>query len=238
MNIQVPKTTDRVFVILETIAKDGPITLSELTETVELPRSSVHRAAMTLQRLGWVRARFNDHAYELSSKLDHMMADAHFVYEEVDALTSIMAEVKASRLAHADVGVFVRLGSFQIVDSTDPRVELNKAESMVTSRIAKVAQLSLDKTSLVRNLDAYLKDAGEDEARLVENGRHFAHLQLLREELGKPIGRNTTFIAPFRNPNGSSGAMRLRRISNSGTAIQRFGDLCSKVGQDLPDHIA
>jgi DNA-binding IclR family transcriptional regulator len=70
----------RAMAILESVASDGPgLALADLTRSVGLPKSTVHRVARDLARRGLLQEELG--SYSLGVKLDHLAELAHLANE-------------------------------------------------------------------------------------------------------------------------------------------------------------
>ena len=63
------QVADKLFLVLETLAKTGPIGLSELCREVNLNKTTVHRILNSLLYLGYVRQDEQTLYYSLSFKI-------------------------------------------------------------------------------------------------------------------------------------------------------------------------
>ena len=63
------QVADRLFGALEYLAESGPASLQEVTEALDLNKSTVHRLLMSLQYLGYVRQTEESGKYELTLRL-------------------------------------------------------------------------------------------------------------------------------------------------------------------------
>lgn len=202
------KATERLLSLFEIVANKGPIGLADLSKNSGISRSATHRAAQVLEAQGWIRARLYDHAYEVSSKFDHLMAEGYVALEEVELLTDTMQEIAKRKNFAADVGLFTRTGYFEIIESTDRSMELNRRKSLVNSDIAMCAQLALTPTNQVRHLNAFLAQASDPERKLVTSGMH---RQRLTELQAKGLGAfDNKVILPFESRNNVGGCLVIR----------------------------
>lgn len=202
------KATERLLDVFEIIAAHGPISLSNLASQSGIPRSAVHRAAQVLQQRGWVRARLNDHAYEVSSHFDMRMANGHIASAEVELITPVLNSIAERGTFHADLGLFIRAGEFETVESTERSVQIGTRHSMVASSLAITAQFALSPTALVRHLDAFAKDAKEFEKRVVTSGAHQRNVESLRAK--GPFAFAGLSLLPFESAEGAVGCVQIR----------------------------
>lgn len=202
------KATERLLNLFEIVADKGPIGLADLSKASGISRSATHRAAQVLEAQGWIRARLYDHAYEVSSKFDLMMADGYVALEEVEILTPVMREVAKRKNLAADVGLFTRTGHFEFIESTDRGIELNIRKSLITSEAAMSAQIALTPTNQVRHVNAFLAQASEPERKLVTSGMH---RQRLTEMLSKGMSAfDNKILLPFESSNNVGGTLVIR----------------------------
>ena len=194
------KTTERVFQIFETIARLGPVSLADLTEAVDLPRSAVHRSVQTLQRRGWVRARLYDHCYELSSKFDMFMANCQAASAEVEAIAPLMADI-SSEGYHVDFGMFTRPGYFETLETTDRNIAITTPHSLLNSLMVLVTLKNLPTSQQIRHIEAYLRYGSETEATAIKAGDASKALRNISTEGAKDNFYAYVFPASFRTGN-------------------------------------
>lgn len=202
------KATERLLHLFEIVANEGPIGLADLTSASGISRSAAHRAVQVLEAQGWVRARLFDHSYEVSSKFDQLMAEGLIALEEVEMLAPFMKEVASRKNFASDVGLFVRTGQFEILESTDRSQELNSRCSLISSDTGMAAQLALSPINQVRHLNAFMGVATDEEQELVTSGTHRQRLNELQ------VKGMTAFpdkvILPFESANKVGGALVIR----------------------------
>lgn len=202
------KATERLLHLFEIVANEGPIGLTDLAKHSGISRSATHRAAQVLEAHGWIRARLYDHAYEVSSKFDAMMADGYVALEEVELIAPIMADIARYKNFAADLGMFTRTGHFEVIESTERSVVLNRRKSLIASDSALMAQLALTPANQVRHLNAYLTTASEIERKVVTTG---THRQRLTEMQAKALAAfPNKIILPFESANNVGGALVIR----------------------------
>lgn len=63
------QVADKLFLVLETLAESGSLTLADLTRRLELNKSTTHRLLSSLIYMGYVRQEEGTQKYELSLKL-------------------------------------------------------------------------------------------------------------------------------------------------------------------------
>lgn len=216
------KTTQRVFLIFETIAQKGPISLKELCESVALPRSAVHRAVQTLQERQWVRARLFDHSYEVTSRLDLVVAKSRAAAEELEMVTPVMKAMDSSQL-YVDFGMFTEFGRFETLDSSDKALSIRRRHSFATSLMAKMVLRNLPKAEQLRHLDSYLKGASREETKLI-HGKAFID-QLDQLPLKNASDPKYLMVRAISFPSGSFGALGLRSRGNQTTLADHDLDL-------------
>lgn len=201
------KTTERVFHIFETIARLGPVSLADLTQAVDLPRSAVHRSVQTLQRRGWVRARLYDHCYELSSKFDMFMANCQAALTEVEKIAPVMAEI-ATQGYHVDFGMFTRPGYFETLETTDRNILITTPQSLLSSMMVLVVLKNLEPAQQIRHIEAYLRYGSVIEAEAIKQGEAS---KILRDVPAEGSADNYyAHVFPKHFFTGSWGAVALR----------------------------
>lgn len=63
------QVADRLFLVLETLACDGPIALADLSRQLDLNKSTVHRLLCSLIYMGYVKQDTDTQKYDLSLKV-------------------------------------------------------------------------------------------------------------------------------------------------------------------------
>ena len=63
------QVADRLFLVLETLASDGPIALADLSRQLALNKSTVHRLLCSLIYMGYVKQDTDTQKYDLSLKI-------------------------------------------------------------------------------------------------------------------------------------------------------------------------
>lgn len=63
------QVADRLFLVLETLASDGPVSLADLSRHLDLNKSTVHRLLCSLIYMGYVKQDAETQKYDLSLKI-------------------------------------------------------------------------------------------------------------------------------------------------------------------------
>lgn len=85
------QVSDRLFLVLETLADTGPVTLAELCSKMNLNKSTVHRLLSSLIYVGYVRQDMENGKYALSFKI---LSLSNKVLGQVDILDTIRPFLK------------------------------------------------------------------------------------------------------------------------------------------------
>lgn len=83
---------NRIFELLETVAKNGPITLDQLSGRTGISRSATFRGLKRLEEGGWIRLRLNGRQYVLTSRVEQRLNTKVEPKPEIEQLTPIIAE--------------------------------------------------------------------------------------------------------------------------------------------------
>lgn len=82
----------RIFEILETVAKHGPITLDELAQKTDISRSATFRGLKRLEDGGWIRLRLNGRQYVLTSRVEQRLNSKVEPKKEIEQLTPVISQ--------------------------------------------------------------------------------------------------------------------------------------------------
>lgn len=81
---------NRIFDLLENVARYGPVTLDQLTEKTGISRSATFRGLKRLEDGGWIRLRLNGRQYVLTSRVEQKLNTKVEPKEEIEQLTPII----------------------------------------------------------------------------------------------------------------------------------------------------
>lgn len=201
------KTTQRVFIVFETIVSKGPLTLAQLTDDIDLPRSTLHRALQSLEERGWIRARLHDHAYEVTHRFDVVVANARSAQEELELITPVM-QAMASETLFVDFGMFIKPGKFVTLDSNDRKIKLNEPHLLSGSLMAQMALRNLPEAASQRHVDAYLDESPLSERNFLKRDIFLQHLHTLPQKNASDL--NFLLVRAVEFPNGAWGSLAFR----------------------------
>ena len=85
------QVADRLFLVLETLAETGPVTLAELCSHLDLNKSTVHRLLCSLIYMGYVKQEGETGKYSLSFKL---LALSNKLLARMDILDTVRPYLK------------------------------------------------------------------------------------------------------------------------------------------------
>lgn len=81
---------NRIFDLLENVARYGPITLDQLTARTGISRSATFRGLKRLEDGGWVRSRLNGRQYVLTSRVERKLNTKIEPKEEIEQLIPVI----------------------------------------------------------------------------------------------------------------------------------------------------
>ena len=208
--------TSRVLKLIQMIGEQGPITLGELVDRSNLPRTSVYRACQLLKDNGWIYPRLSDNAFLLSFSLEESFAAAHYSSNELEICHQYMSDVKSKATYHATLSSLCGLGKVSDLDTTIKFGELNQAHSLAFSNVAIAALSSLSGPAVQRHLKHFLENATLEERNFIEQGKLLELLNKAKRN-GHVWGIDSTEISiPFgmvvNNPYVLT--MSVRSVSN------------------------
>ena len=85
------QVADKLFLVLETLAKTGPIGLTELCHEINLNKTTVHRVLNSLQYLGYVQQDEATSRYRLSFKIWDI---ANQLIEKIDIIEEVRPQLR------------------------------------------------------------------------------------------------------------------------------------------------
>ncbi|SFG32826.1 MarR family transcriptional regulator [Roseobacter denitrificans] len=83
---------NRIFEILENVAKYGPITLDELAQKTAISRSATFRGLKRLEDGGWIRLRLDGRQYVLTSRVEQKLNSKVEPKKEIEQLTPVITQ--------------------------------------------------------------------------------------------------------------------------------------------------
>lgn len=87
------QVADRLFLVLETLASDGPIALADLSRQLALNKSTVHRLLCSLIYMGYVKQDTDTQKYDLSLKI---LSLSNRLLSRMDILEIVRPHLKSS----------------------------------------------------------------------------------------------------------------------------------------------
>lgn len=184
--------TDRALRVLDLLASHGPLTLTQLTDLTETPRSAIHRACQTLEKNHWITPRLWDHAYVLHSRLN-----LHAQKEGEKTVETLRHHMKISHKKgfHADLAFLNPKGIIQLIDSTDKTQDIPQEIPPVFDPISMAIQIPLPPVVLTRLLAKYVETANYEERQEIQTGNHMKKLKNHRQKDMVQDGKDSASIA-------------------------------------------
>lgn len=195
--------------VLEEIALKGPVSLSQLEDTLDIPRVSIWRAARSLRERGWVRLQYGGKYLELTPFVNQIFAKAHIAVPECEEYGRVFDMVLPSKLFHVTVGLLHGAGRYEVIETSQRGDGGQKTQSLVFDIAPLAAQLACDRGEVHRHLVSFLPRASEDELALIRSGDHLRHLEDLSDQRVVWDEEKTAFAAPWRFATGSCGAIEI-----------------------------
>ncbi len=106
------QVTDRLFLVLETLAETGPASLAELTHRIDLNKSTIHRLLSSLICVGYVQQDAESGKYSLSNKLLTLSAR---ILSHMDILDEVRPYLKQLSMDTRETVHFVELDGHEAV---------------------------------------------------------------------------------------------------------------------------
>ena len=106
------QVADRLFLVLETLASDGPIALADLSRQLALNKSTVHRLLCSLIYMGYVKQDTDTQKYDLSLKL---LSLSNRLLSRMDILEVVRPHLKKLSEKTGETVHFVQLDGAEAV---------------------------------------------------------------------------------------------------------------------------
>lgn len=106
------QVSDRLFLMLETLAEEGPMALMDLSRTLDLHKSTIHRLLLSLTYLGYVSQDAESGKYQLTFKLCEL---SNKILSRLDILDLIRPFLKKLAAATGETVHFVQLDGTEAV---------------------------------------------------------------------------------------------------------------------------
>ena len=103
---------DRLFLVLETLADTGPVTLADLCRQLSLNKSTLHRLLSSLIHMGYVKQDVETGKYSLSLKL---LGLSNKLLGHIDILDAVRPSLKALSQETGETVHFVQLDGIEAV---------------------------------------------------------------------------------------------------------------------------
>lgn len=104
------QVADKIFLVLETLSKTGPIGLTELCHEVQLNKTTVHRVLNSLQYLGYVQQEENTSRYRLSFKIWDI---ANQLITKIDLIEDIRPHLRKLAIQTGETVHLVQINGIQ-----------------------------------------------------------------------------------------------------------------------------
>ncbi|MBW2024793.1 MAG: IclR family transcriptional regulator [Deltaproteobacteria bacterium] len=173
------KSVDKVFRVIETLAKKRYVSLGELASEVQMTKSNVHRLLLTLNHLGYVGLSHDGKQYTLSYKLFSLgssipsrQALVNEAYPSMEKLSKISRETINLGILFEDMVLYLE----KIPSPEALRIDqqVGKFDPCYCTALGKALLANLDTGALDEYLErqkplkAYTKNTITDPQRLIE----------------------------------------------------------------------
>lgn len=106
------QVADRLFLVLETLASDGPVALADISRKLELNKSTVHRLLCSLIYMGYVKQDTETQKYDLSLKI---LSLSNRLLGRMDILETVRPHLKKLSEETGETVHFVQLDGSEAV---------------------------------------------------------------------------------------------------------------------------
>ncbi len=208
---------ERVLAVLQSIVSHGAANLATITDDLQIPRSSSHRAIQALIEFGWVRKRSGDQAYVPSAQFVNQMglpADGAYTAE---MLQKLMIDLREREYLHTELALPDTAGRMRVVESTCKEAyrrgeacDLARALGSIIPEVNAYCRKIQEAATQSSLWSGYSEQRREGETTLLRSGVH--------------IVGNTACI-PFKTSWSDVGVLSIwpvRNFSNSLSQLERI----------------
>jgi len=225
---------ERVLAALQSVVSHGAATLTQITEELQIPRSSSHRAVQALIDFGWVSKRSGDQAYVLSGLFADQVGVSDFGMHTAESFRPVMTDLREREYLHSELALPDPAGRMRVIESTSKesytRGEACKLARVVASTIPEIHEHCNSVREAARRLSSWAVPDREKEYKtatpILSSGAH--------------IVGNAACI-PFKTEWSEIGVWTIwpvRNFSNSVTQMERIiGHLREGEVFELPKKI-
>jgi len=171
----------RTLKIAETLAREGPLSLKDLTANLPFHRSSIWRALDVLRQQGWIRTQLGGNMYEISNKFRDMIVRNNRVTHNTEEIYPVLSFILDRGLYHIDYGCFEKPGQFVLLESSRSTFA-QKEVSLTDDSLAIAAQLHMSAKKLQEHLDAFASTASKEERLILQSDEHIDLLNRCRSQ--------------------------------------------------------
>lgn len=233
----------RILVVLEAIARHGPVKLDPLVDLTGIPRTPVFRCLKELEAQGYIRPRLGDGAYLLVAEKQGLLAEAPSLGEEVDILAPQLIALSRQEKVDCEVGVLMGMADYSLIERTKREDDDADRPPFLSDPAALTALLVEPPARRVRHVKAAMDRAAPGDRDEVTSGRYTSRLAAASK-----LGHVEAFDAgalylPIHGARGFVGAIRIedrRQSRNTPRRLLRVADILRRRCPDLipgPDQI-
>jgi|GEM_PF-7060861 len=172
----------RTLKIAEILARDGPLSLKDLSKKLPFHRSSIWRALDVLRRQGWVRTQLGGKLFEISNQFRNILDLNSHGSDNTEEIDPILSFILDHGLYHIDYGCFKEPGNFVLLESSRGAFTREERMSLTDDNLAIAAQLHMPSHRLKEHLDAFIFTASNEERLIAQSNSHFEMLKQYRPQ--------------------------------------------------------
>lgn len=199
----------RAMIVAESLAKNGALSLKELTQILPYHRSSIWRSIDALRKRGWIRACIGGRKYTVSGHFANDFTLSVAMKQDADILASIASNVLENGIFHVEFGCFDAPGSFLMLESSRQSFSREVRLSLTDESLAIAAQLNLPRSRLDGHLEAYQAVANAEQRLQVRSGEHMKTLQYHRIQGAVWEDDRSEVSIPLKHLTSSDCAMKI-----------------------------
>lgn len=223
----------RLFTIFEVIANHGPVSLIDIAAITGIPKVSAWRICRTLRAYGWIRQRLNERDFELSPRLDNLLAGAYVPPQEISDIDMVLDSLAVSSGFEVSVGVLAGYGRYVVLDATSDEHSGQQTLSLVNDVAPMAALLCCSRLDVLRHYEAYMRSATEEERRVISSGQAIAELYAYAEGIFAWAGDGLSFALPWVFATGTCGSVEIGARQDSREGKRKLREKSVEIRSNL-----
>lgn len=207
---QLPESNpaSRLLRVVESIARNGPITYEALRKDVELSKTATWRMVLNLREAGWVRVSSGGQLLQLHPRLDELFATAWFEDREFGEILDRLCGAPDFQKLHVDLFVMGPDNEPLLIDSTRRLTVSASRTAEHRESVILAVQSAMTRIQLARHLTTVLEVATPQQAVDIHSGAVQRRIRKARGFIWSET--DAALYVALRGKMGTPAALRIR----------------------------